>query len=180
MLEAALNKLTEVDSALLDLLQGLPQFLLLLQLFLQVYELTFQLPLLLVKVVLVLSLLGLQLGLMMHLHFKLLTGKSLLMRFNSFLFLLDQEVNSDLLGSLYGFQVVLIFVPQILQLPLMLSLKLSKPHALLSDLLLHAFNFFAFLLLEESFFLWDELLAWDERHEGCLACKSETTSKAAT
>ena len=180
LLEAALNKLTEVDSALLDLLQGLPQFLLLLQLFLQVYELTLQLPLLLVKVVLVLSLLGLQLGLMMHLHFKLLTGKSLLMRFNSFLFLLDQEVNSDLLGSLNGFQVVLVFVPQILKLPLMLSLKLSKPHALLSYLLLHALNFFAFLLLEESFFLWDELLTWDERHERCLACKGETPCKAAT
>ena len=117
---------------------------------------------------------------MMHLHFKLLTGKCLLMRFNSFLFLLDQEVNSDLLGSLNGFQVVLVFVPQILQLPLMFSLKLSKPHALLSDLQLHALNFFTFLLLEESFFLWDELFAWNERHERCLACKSETSSEAAT
>ena len=143
-------------------------------------ELTLQLPLLLVKVVLVLSLLGLKLGLMMHLHLKLLTGKSLLMSFNSLLFLLDQEVNSDLLGSLNGFQVVLVFVPQILKLPLMLSLKLSKPHALLSYLLLHALNFFAFLLLEESFFLWDELLTWDERHERCLACKGETPCKAAT
>lgn len=144
------------------------------------YELSLQLPLLLVKVVLVLSLLGLELGLMMHLHFKLLTGKSLLMSFNSLLFLLDQEVNSDFLGSLNGFQVVLVFVPQILQLSLMLSFKLSKPHALLSDLLLHAFNFFAFLLLEESFFLWDELLTWDERHERCLACKGKTSSEAAT
>jgi hypothetical protein len=86
------------------------------------------------------------------------------MGFNSLLFLLDQEVNCDLLGSLYGFQVVLIFVPQILQLPLMLRFKLRKPHALLSDLLLHAFNFFTFLFLEEGFFLRDELLAWDERH----------------
>ena len=86
------------------------------------------------------------------------------MGFNSLLFLLDQEVNCDLLGSLYGFQVVLIFVPQILQLPLMLRLKLRKPHALLRNLLLHAFNFFTFLFLEEGFFLRDELLAWDERH----------------
>ena len=116
----------------------------------------------------------------MHLHFKLLTSKCLLMCFNSFLFLLNQEVNSDLLGSLYGFQVVLVFVPQILQLSLMLRLKLRKPHALLSNLLLHAFNFFTFLLLEEGFFLRDELLARDERHEGCLACKGETSSEAAT
>lgn len=100
----------------------------------------------------------------MHLHFKLLTGKGLLMGFNSLLFLLDQEVNCDLLGSLDGFQVVLVFVPQILQLPLMLRIKLRKPHALLSDLRLHAFNFFTFLLLEEGFFLRDELLARDERH----------------
>ena len=43
----------------------------------------------------------------------------------------------------------------------MLRLKLRKPHALLSDLLLHALYFFTFLLLEEGFFLRDELLAWD-------------------
>ena len=102
------------------------------------------------------------------------------MGFNSLLFLLDQEVNGDLLGSLNGFQVVFVFVPQILQLPLMLRLKLRKPHALLSDLLLHSFNFFTFLLLEEGFFLWDELLAWDERHERCLASKGEASSEAAT
>ncbi len=76
-------------------------------------EFSLQLPLLLFKVVLVLSLLGLEFGLMMHLHFKLLTGKCLLMRFNSLFFLLDQKVNGDLLGSLYGFQVILILVPQI-------------------------------------------------------------------
>ena len=113
---------------------------------------------------------------MMHLHFELFTGKCLLMCFNSLLFLLDQEVNSDFLGSLYGFQVILVFVPQIFQLSLMLRLKLRKPHALLSDLLLHAFNFFTFLLLEEGFFLWHNFFARDKRHERCLACKSETSS----
>jgi hypothetical protein len=57
LLEAALDKFAQVDGALLDLLQGLSQFLLLLQLFLQMNELSLQLPLLLVKVVLVLPLL---------------------------------------------------------------------------------------------------------------------------
>ncbi len=59
----------------------------------------------------------------------------------------------------------------------MLHLKLCQPHALLSDLLLHAFNFLTFLLLKEGLFLQVELLAWDERHERCLG---ETSSEAAT
>jgi len=86
LLEPALHELTQVDRALLDLLERLPQLLLLSQLLLEVLRLTVELPLLLLQLVLVLALLGLQFSRVVHFHFQTLTGDGLLVGLKGFFF----------------------------------------------------------------------------------------------
>ena len=81
LLEAALHELTQINRALLDLLEGISELLLLSQLLLEVLGFTVKLPLLLIQLVLVLALLRLQLGGVMHLHLQTLTGDGLLVGF---------------------------------------------------------------------------------------------------
>ena len=86
LLEPAFHELAQVDRALLDLLEGLSELLLLSQLLLEVLRLTVELSLLLLQLVLVLALLRLQLGRVVYLHFQTLTGDGLLVGFQGFFF----------------------------------------------------------------------------------------------
>ena len=87
LLEPAFHELTQVNRALLDLLERLPELLLLSQLLFEVLRLTVELSLLLLQLVLVLALLGLQFGRVVHLHLETLTCDSLLMGLQGLFFL---------------------------------------------------------------------------------------------
>lgn len=114
-------------------------------------ELTLELTLLLVQMVLVLTLFGLELGLVVHIHLELLTSECFLMSLHSLFLLLDQEVDGDFLSSLNRFEVVLVLSAHVLHPLLVIRLKLCDLCPLKVDLLLHPLNLFASLLLEESF-----------------------------